>query len=206
MSSYTLLIIDDADNLLGLRHDLEHHPEYRIIHKKSIENIPILLQQNNIFAMFIRWELVNDIGAYWIEQLRLETHLPLMPIFVVANSLNQQEHLNIFYCEATEWFIRPFLSEALFARLSTYLIQSFTPDGQVKRIEHAQTFSEFYDSLNDLDPAVLCQKLLDFSNQILGIQWVSIWWYDKHNETLVLGQHSSPGFPIKTVKKGESKM
>ena len=198
-SPYTILIIDDQKTQLGLSAVFLQHSEFGTIEVISCQDAQLKLQQHNIFGILTKWDIIKENPEQWQEQLGEEIFAKQILLFVIADQMAPQEHLAAFHQGAAEVFTHPFLPEELFFRLSAHLMQTFHEAGQLKRLEGSRLFSHFYAELDSLDSDLISRKMLDFLNNELQINWVSLWWYHKPNHELVLGIHSSPEFPVTSV-------
>ncbi len=199
MISYPVLIVDDSSTQLGLHSFFPLHPAYNPIAVNSLEQVQSTLEKEPVFMVIVKWELVSQNEGQWMKDLRNDSRWKSIPIFVIADSISLEDRINVFYYGANELFVSPFQPEELFFRLVTYFVTQLAEEAKDKSLRKTREFAAFYADLNSLDPKLICQKMLDFANDVLKISWSSVWWFDKKNQALVLGVHSYREFPVQSV-------
>lgn len=203
MQPYTLLIIDPAENRLKLGQEFGNSFEYEVCISLSFSEALNLLKSKTVFSILVGWEDFKKCPETTKESIRQSTINPNIPILAIADQVAETELSNALDLGVTRLFIRPLATHALAFQLSQCWMQYFLEAGRLKNEHITDQLVTFYRSLDSLESQVICQRMQDFANHTLHVKWVSVWWFDKSENVLRLGIHSSPEFPVQSVRREE---
>lgn len=205
MFPYTILAIgDDPESHDCLYEVVRNYPEYILKVVNSLKDAVSSWRENSFQAFWINQNYLED--NPWIHLLieEVSTNNYIAPVFLVGNSFSFKECQKLFSEVQVEIVPLPLVYEEIVNQLFFHTYQQFLMDSLRINLEKSKHFSQLLVQLNSLNLNLICEKVLEFITQVLGITWVSIWWLEKNPERFCLGMHSDKNFPVKYINPDES--
>lgn len=130
---YTIMIIDDNEQLQNEIGNLLVSNGYSVIKSKEFSNIPYLVKENNPSLILLDINLPGSDGFKICTEIRSFSKVPI--IFITSRNTNIDELMGITL-GGDDFITKPYNTQILLARINSLLKRAYPNDGVTEIIEH----------------------------------------------------------------------
>ena len=130
---YTIMIIDDNEQLQNGIGNLLVSNGYSVIKPKEFSNIPYLVKENNPSLILLDINLPGSDGFKICTEIRSFSKVPI--IFITSRNTNIDELMGITL-GGDDFITKPYNTQILLARINSLLKRAYSNDGITEIIEH----------------------------------------------------------------------
>ena len=130
---YTIMIIDDNEQLQNVIGNVLVSNGYSIIKPREFSNIPYLVKENNPSLILLDINLPESDGFKICTEIRSFSRVPI--IFITSRDTNIDELMGITL-GGDDFITKPYNTQILLARINSLLKRAYLSDGTIDVIEH----------------------------------------------------------------------
>mgnify|MGYP003165272735 CR=1 FL=1 len=130
---YTIMIIDDNEQLQNGIGNVLVSNGYSIIKPREFSNIPYLVKENNPSLILLDINLPESDGFKICTEIRSFSRVPI--IFITSRDTNIDELMGITL-GGDDFITKPYNTQILLARINSLLKRAYLSDGTIDVIEH----------------------------------------------------------------------
>lgn len=193
IGAYKILIVDDSNFIrLTLRKYLQAQKSAPIEVTEAYDGKRALeiLATQEFDLILTDLEMPNMNGLQLISELRRNPKYDGIPIIFLTSVDSSATKVEAFECGATDYLIKPCISEELVARILAHLERKFMNEAMEKKAVVAENLTTFYRSLQSLNLEELETNLISMVIDHLHIGSVALWEYSPRENQLLLKRGS----------------
>lgn len=210
MGAYKILIVDDSNFIrLTIRKYLEEQRSAPVEVTEAFDGKRALeiLAGHEFDLILTDLEMPNMTGLELIAELRRDVRFDSVPIIFLTSVDDSKTKVTAFECGATDYLIKPCISEELIARVMAHLERKFMTEAIEKKASVAENLTTFYRSMRSQHQEKLENEVITLLANLFHIGSVALWEFEASKNRLVLKKSSDElEIPSEPQIRGEGLM
>lgn len=192
---YRILCVDDSRFVRNAVKMCFQQQDFTVKEAEDGEQAIEILKYESFDLIITDIEMPNMDGFTLIETVRATKRFQYTPILFLTGVNKTEIKVKAFDLGADDYIVKPFLSKELKARVMAHLERNFMLEGFRTKAKVSDNLSEFFQSINSIDPHELEDNIVSKLVEHFQVKMVALWLYEEEANNLVL---KAANYPLPT--------